>query len=81
MLNHTNKSDIIDSILKNAIDSNDADKNYQKTVKDIDREMKKLHTLLAKHKKNQLKDTEDYGFVGDLGKVFADLVDINDFLK
>jgi len=66
---------------KDAANKNNADKDYKIKIKDIDKEMSKFHKLLDKHKKNQLKDTDNYGFAAELGKVFESLVDINDFLK
>ena len=59
----------------------DAGAVYKKRQKDIDILMKEIGTGLKKHAKLQKEDPGNYGYEGDLGHVYAELVDLNNFLK
>ena len=61
--------------------SADADAAYKKRQKDIDKVMKGVHAELKRHAKMQKDNPKNWGFEGDLGHVYAELVDLHDFLK
>jgi len=59
---------------------NDAGQEYKERRKDVDRLVKELQASLKKHAKAQEDDPTNWGLVGDVNHVFAELTDIVKFL-
>lgn len=53
---------------------------YVERQKDIQALLRQIEAKLKSHAQQETKDPENWGFSGDLGNVFANLTDINQFL-
>lgn len=58
-----------------------ADDSYQNKVKEINNLIKIISKGLKNHQEKQKKDTNNWGFVGDLSTVVDELQEIATFLK
>ena len=66
---------------RNITDRRSANNSYKRTRECIAEEIATLQDLLAKMDKAQAKDPHDWGYVGNVDHVFAELTDIVQFAK
>lgn len=58
-----------------------ARQTYANRSKEVQELIKKLQTKLKKHALAQKKSPDSWAHAGDLGKIKADLKEMNDFLR
>ena len=74
-------SNELKSIAKLLVAKESADQEYQRRSKDVAKMLAQIKKEVAKHNKKQKQDPQNWGFVGDMGHVYSELVDIHSFLQ